>query len=1350
MMGSTASTGGGEGRDGAWLRRLRISAGLTHAQLAARARVGERTVRDLERGARPRAVTLHRLAAALGVDAVQLDALVHAAEREDRPGGGQNGDRKTGTGATDDNAGAELRVDVLGPLAARRGRDSVVIPSGLQRTLLGLLAAQPDRVVGVEEITDVLWGSEPPRTCRELVRSHVSSLGRLLAMPGAPAPAAPLRRERHGYRLRLGLNGSDAARFEDLAARARRAAAARDAQSAWQLHGCALGCWRGPLLAGEGPWRLQHPAAVALTALRTAVAVEWADIGLGLGSYAPMAQMLQVLCAEEPLHEGLASRLMLAWAGEGRQAAALTLYSDMLRRLDAGLGVEPGPVLREAHLRVLHGRLPPVTRSVGDGRTSAPTADDAVVGKALSSVAEPEKPALREGTVLLDRTEQLAVVERAAAEARAGQGAVVLVRAGAGMGKTSLLNAWVSAEQAEQAGGMRVVRADGGELEQDFAFSVLRQLVEPLLARADRAGRERLLSGPADLASYALRVDGAAGGEGLSPEASLGVLHSLYWLMVHVADDGPIALVVDDAHWADVPSVRWLEYLARRVRGLPLLVVLAARADAGTRVEPLLERIGAQAHCRPVELPALAADSVAALVRTRLGGDADPRFAAACAEATRGNPLLLRELLRTLADNRVRPAGDQALVVEEFRGRILAGTVVKRLAGEPEAVRLLVRALVVLGDGTGWPVAAELAGLGEARTRELGRRLQRIGVLAPGDPARFEHPLVRAAIAEALCGPVELADGHARAAELLHREGAAEAAVAAHLLLAEPNGDAWRVEVLREAARATRGRGAPEVTVTYLRRALREPMSVKERGPLLLELGADELQVDAGAGRHRLAQAADALTDPYSRAQAAHLLAHALFLEQQHEDAVDVLTRAVEDLREAEDGSGIAREVSWYLQAQILLIGYDQLSTLPAARSRARRLREHALAGDTPGECAVLAALSVSALSGEGGAAVVDDLVDRALRGGLAGTDQSQLLLSLAGLAFVATDRLDEAAARFDQIAEAAGRQGSFVMVSAALTWQVSINRHRGWQVALTPEFGHPAMSDEDLELRVRTAMTTQVGESLIERGDLAGAARALAPDTGGDQVGWAWQGPLLLVRSRLHAERGNPAAALAVLLEYGAQERWAGVTNLALAPWRSQAALAHLALGQRADALRLATEELELAHRWGTGRSIGVASRCLGVVTGGAEGAALLHEAVAVLEQSPARLELARALYESGVALARTGEADRARRSLARALDLADACGSVLLAGRAGGALTGLGVRPGPVPPPAPSLSMTEHRVLELAGAGHSDRQIAQALLLTPQDVTVLTGRVVRTMGATGCADLADRGQGIAPASLP
>ncbi|WNM35291.1 hypothetical protein RKE30_35460 [Streptomyces sp. Li-HN-5-11] len=140
---------------------------------------------------------------------------------------------------------------------------------------------------------------------------------------------------------------------------------------------------------------------------------------------------------------------------------------------------------------------------------------------------------------------------------------------------------------------------------------------------------------------------GAGEGGGLSPEASLGLLHGLYWLMVHVADDGPVALVVDDAHWADGPSVLWLEYLTRRLRGLPLPLVLAARVDSGTQAEPLLEQIAAQPGCLTVGLPTLGTDSVARLMRASLGQNAEPRFAAACAEATQGNPLLLRELLRS-------------------------------------------------------------------------------------------------------------------------------------------------------------------------------------------------------------------------------------------------------------------------------------------------------------------------------------------------------------------------------------------------------------------------------------------------------------------------------------------------------------------------------------------------------------------------------------------------------------------------------------------------------------------------------------------------------------------------------
>ncbi|MEY9949724.1 transcriptional regulator with XRE-family HTH domain/DNA-binding CsgD family transcriptional regulator [Kitasatospora sp. GAS1066B] len=937
------------------------------------------------------------------------------------------------------------------------------------------------------------------------------------------------------------------------------------------------------------------------------------------------------------------------------------------------------------------------------------------------------------GSGLLDRQGQLAVLERAAAEARAGRGAVVLVRAGAGMGKTALLHAWAAVQHPRE---MRVASASGAELEQDFAFSVLRQLVEPLLARAGHAGRERLLSGPAQLASHALGAQGAGGAGGLLPEASLGLLHSLHWLMVHVTDDGPLALVVDDAHWADLPSLRWLEYLARRLHGLPLLLVLAGRPDSGPQAGALLEQIARQPYCLPVELPGLGADSVAHLVRASLG-PAEPGFTTACADAAQGNPLLLRELLRTLADSEVRPSDDQAHLVEEFRGRILAGTVVQRLTGQPEPVLRLVRALAVLGDGAAWPVVAQLAGLGEAQARQLGRRLQRTGVLAPGQAARFDHPLVRAAVAEAVLEPAELAAEHARAAELLRCDGAADDLVAAHLLLTEPAGEAWRVAALRQAARTTRDRGAPETTVTYLRRALREPVCAQERGPLLLELGKDELQVDAAAARHHLAQAAAALADPYSRAEAAYRLGTSLFLGHQHHSAVDVLARAVEDLRHTDDGTGLAREVSWFLQAQMVLIGYDQLSTLPAARQHAQRLWEYKLAGDTPGECAVLAALSASAVTGYASAQVTNDLLDRALRGGLAGIDASQILVSLAGLAFVATDRLDDAAAQFGQIADVGGRFGSFLMVSAAMTWHLLVHTRRGQQLPLTADFGHPGTTSVEGMESVQLAMTALLGESLLERSDLPSATAVLAPDAGHDKAGWAWQGLAHLARARLHEARGNLAAALAVLLEYGAQEKRAQVANLAMTPWRSRAAALHLALGQRTDALQLATEELELAHRWGTERAIGVASRSLGAVQGGREGQALLRDAVDLLKRSPARLELARAQYDLATALTHTGETDQARQILSQALDLADTCGSTLLAGQARSALTALGEHPKPAPAPIPRLSLTEHRLLELIHAGHTDRQVAQALLLTPQEATSMAKQISRKLGMTSRAEL-------------
>jgi DNA-binding SARP family transcriptional activator/DNA-binding XRE family transcriptional regulator len=319
------------------LRESRIRAGLTQHELAGRARVSVRTVRALENGAvaRPQAASLRRLAAVLDVDPAAL-----------LPGAGP--------------ADTLLRIDVLGPLAVRRGPAVITVVSPMLRKLLCVLALQPGREVGFEEIIDTLWEGSAPRTCRQLVHTYVGGLRKLLDNETLPRTA-------QGYRLVMDAGQSDAAEFGELVTRAGRAAADGAALPAWQLYAEAVNCWRGPLLAGAGAWLQVHPAAIALTGRRTAAVLAWAELGLSLGKYGPLVPVLRSLAVEQPLHEGLAARLMLALAGAGQQAEALAVYQDLRDRLSDELGVDPGPEIASAHLRVLRGQLPGAGLAAGAG-----------------------------------------------------------------------------------------------------------------------------------------------------------------------------------------------------------------------------------------------------------------------------------------------------------------------------------------------------------------------------------------------------------------------------------------------------------------------------------------------------------------------------------------------------------------------------------------------------------------------------------------------------------------------------------------------------------------------------------------------------------------------------------------------------------------------------------------------------------------------------------------------------------------------------------------------------------------------------------------------------------------------
>ncbi len=174
---------------------------------------------------------------------------------------------------------------------------------------------------------------------------------------------------------------------------------------------------------------------------------------------------------------------------------------------------------------------------------------------------------------VLERDAELAQLADAVASARRAEGALVLVSGPPGIGKTALLRA---ARDAACAADFAVLGATAAELDRDFPFGVVHQLLDGVVLGADPARRERLLAGTA---RHAAAVLGPAADAALGEDPGHLALHGLYWLVANLAEERPLALLVDDLHWADPPSLRLLEYVGRRLEGLPVLVVATTRPD---------------------------------------------------------------------------------------------------------------------------------------------------------------------------------------------------------------------------------------------------------------------------------------------------------------------------------------------------------------------------------------------------------------------------------------------------------------------------------------------------------------------------------------------------------------------------------------------------------------------------------------------------------------------------------------------------------------------------------------------------------------------------------------------------
>jgi DNA-binding CsgD family transcriptional regulator len=935
------------------------------------------------------------------------------------------------------------------------------------------------------------------------------------------------------------------------------------------------------------------------------------------------------------------------------------------------------------------------------------------------------------GTSLLEREAQVAALEALAVAARSGGGRFAVIEGSAGIGKTRLL---AEARAIAGSAGMRVLAARGGELEGEFAYGIVRQLFEPLLASASPDLRTELLSGPAALIEPLFGTSQLAASEDAPAEGSFAILHGLYWLAANVAFHQPILLAIDDLHWADTPSLRWFLYLTRRLEGVPLLVAVATRPPEGEGRDPtLVAELIADPEAAVIRPEPLGRASVAVLARELHGLEPDEAFSAALETATGGNPLFVGAVLDAVAREGTSPTAEHVPRLLEIGAQGVSRAVGLRLARlRPEALALL-RAASILGDGTELRHAAALAGVQPSELGAAAGILVRLDLLRREDPVEFFHPVVRSAVYETL-DAVERDAAHRLASELLLQAGAQSQSAAAHLLRVAPRADSFVVSTLRRAAERSLAEGAADAAVGFLTRALEEQTDAATQAEVLLELGLAERRTNGPAAADHLRAALELLADRSRRCAVALELGRALWFTNRIRDALAVFQRAIGAVDRKRDP-----DLYELLLAELISSAWWDAQTYPIAERAIGELDLDALHGGIGSEILLATMAHYEYRMGLHGERAVE-LARRALASGslLAG---GSLAFYYAVNVLPRSGLLDEAVSIFDQAVAQARRRGDVFNLAHMLMWRGKHQMDRGDLRAAVADLR------EAIDLGVAHGMAVAwpynvgfLAVALLEQGEADEAARVI--DHGDfpeqlsvDDVNLVW---FRLSRGRLRIETGSPERGVEELLQVGETVRPVTLDNPCGAPWRSWAAEGLRLLDRDDEARALAGEELVLARRWGESRSIGAALRVLGLAEGGNRGVGLLREAVDVLAGSEARLEYARALVDLGAALRRANERTEARERLREGIDLARRVGALGLAQRANEEIAATGARPRKVVQTGlDALTASERRVAQLAAEGMSNKEIAQTLFVTIKTVEVHLSHAYRKLQISSRGEL-------------
>ncbi|MEW9521738.1 ATP-binding protein [Streptomyces tubercidicus] len=932
---------------------------------------------------------------------------------------------------------------------------------------------------------------------------------------------------------------------------------------------------------------------------------------------------------------------------------------------------------------------------------------------------------------LVNREEEMATLLALAQDARAGSGGIALLEGTVGIGKSLLLERLVSTLPAD---GPHVLTARCDALKRDFPFGAVRQLFAPLLATLDEPRLARLLSGSARTAAQALSGELLLSDDLIATEdMSYAVFHGLYRFTSNLAAETPLVIVVDDAHCADMASLRFLTHLARRIEGLPVLLVLSQRTGDKATDAALLGDIAGQPLCRVLRPGPLTDEGVGHLVQTVFGHAADEGFHEACLAITGGNPLLVHSLLTVLWLGGRMPNVDDLPYVTAHDGAFFHEAVWSILQRQPESATAAARALAVMGDGALTELCARLAGLDDATHITAMRALRSNGLVSEVDNGRswsFNHGLIREVIVAEL-PPEELGEAHQHAARLLLDAGARAEQVAGHLLMTtRPAAENWAVTVLREAAREASFRGAPALAVELLRHCLPEEGQPPEKGQLpedmsvLMELGLAEAAVDPQASVRHLQAALAYVREPPQRFHLLSSLASGLTRCGQSLQAVRLLAEQTPTVHDA--------DLQRRLEGQRLMASAEDLTSFGVT------LQEYPFdisrPGNTPGERALIAAgaglCSVRAVRAQESAAAAR----RVLESSVPGVD-SPFFLTTAATVLLYAGLPDEADVAYQRVIDITQQNQQLVLYGLCQ----ALRGEAQYRLGSLPEALAATRSALNLVpprhwgRTLALPIATQI-HTLIDSGDLAGADAAAAQDFSATSLdAWQWN-EFLCARGRLRLAHQDPKGALADLLEAGRrQHRWTR-TSPAVSSWWFWTGRAHLALGAPAAARELAEDAVERARQGKLTDALGTGLRLLATTETGARKLGVLEEALSALEGSPARLERARTLVDYGSTLHACGHTEAAREALRQGLDLAYSLGAEPLRAQANDALLATGARPRRATSSGvEALTPSEAQVARMAAAGGTNREIAEELFVTQRTVEQHLTSVYRKVGVSG-----------------